>query len=89
MLSFILYTIIHTLSLPNVSNIHCEIYAWKIVCDIKHVSPSVRIDASANHNCRSPNFPSITLKFKVSSLKEDLGQILACASFKYVNKMCF
>ena len=74
--------------LPNVSNMHCEMYAWNIVCHIKNENPSFRLAVSANHNSRSPNFPLISLKFKVSSLKKDSRQILVCASFKYVNKIC-
>ena len=74
--------------LPNVSNIYCEMYTWKIVFDIKNENPTVRLATSASHNSWSPNFTVITLKFKVSSLKEDSGQILVCASFKCVNKIC-
>ena len=54
----------------------------------EYVNPSVTLAASANHSCRFPNFPSITLKFKVPSLKENSDEILECASNKYLNKIC-
>ena len=63
---------------------HCKQVVFKIINE----NPLVRLAASTNRNSRSPNFPLITLKFKVSSSKEDSGPFLVCASFKYVNEIC-
>ena len=38
---------------PNVSNINCEIYVWKIVCNIKNRSSSLKEDSAQILVCTS------------------------------------